>query len=54
MICCKNIVKKIADKYKIKVGEVKKLIPNLGNKICTSLQKSSVVFVIRNETDKNS
>ena len=25
--------KKIADKYKIKVGDVKKLIPNLGNKI---------------------
>ena len=24
---------KIADKYKIKVGDVKKLIPNLGNKI---------------------
>ena len=26
--CCK----KIGDKYKIKVGDVKKLIPNLGNK----------------------
>ena len=25
--------KKIADKYKIKVSDVKKLIPNLGNKI---------------------
>ena len=25
--------RKIADKYKIKVGDVKKLIPNLGNKI---------------------
>ena len=24
--------KKIADKYEIKVGDVKKLIPNLGNK----------------------
>ena len=24
--------KKIADRYKIKVGDVKKLIPNLGNK----------------------
>ena len=32
MICCQNIVKKIADKYEIKVGDVKKLIPNLGNK----------------------
>ena len=26
------IVKKIADKYEIKVGDVKKLIPHLGNK----------------------
>ena len=24
--------KKIADKYKIKIGDVKKLIPNLGNR----------------------
>ena len=24
--------KKVADRYKIKVGDVKKLIPNLGNK----------------------
>ena len=32
MICFQNIVKKIADKYDIKVGDVKKLIPNLGNK----------------------
>ena len=32
MIYCRNIVKKIADKYDIKVGDVKKLIPNLGNK----------------------
>ena len=32
MIYCRNIVKKIADKYEIKVGDVKKLIPNLGNK----------------------
>ena len=30
MICCQIIVKKIADKYEIKVGDVKKLIPNLG------------------------
>ena len=27
-----NYCKKIADKYEIKVGNVKKLIPNLGNK----------------------
>ena len=32
MICCQNIVKKIADKYEIKVSDVKKLISNLGNK----------------------
>ena len=45
--------KEIADKYEIKVGNVKKLIPNLGNKTkyVTLLQKSSVVFVFRNETD---
>ena len=27
-----NYCKKIADKYEIKVGDVKKLIPNLANK----------------------
>ena len=27
-----NYCKKIADEYKIKAGDVKKLIPNLGNK----------------------
>ena len=32
IICCQTIVKKIADKYEIKVGVVKKLIPNLVNK----------------------
>ena len=32
MICCQNIEKKIPDKYEIKVGDVRKLIPNLGNK----------------------
>ena len=30
-ICCRNIFKKIADKYEIKVGDVKKLIPNFSN-----------------------
>ena len=51
-----NYCKKIVDKYGIKVGDVKKLIPNLGNKSClrSSLQKSSVVFVFRNKTDLNS
>ena len=27
-----NYCKKIADKYEIKVGDVKKLVPNVGNK----------------------
>ena len=31
-MCCHNIVTKIADKYEIKVGDVNKLIPNLGIK----------------------
>ena len=47
-----NYCKSIADKYEIKVGDVKKLIPNLGNKTryVSSLQKSSVIFIFRNET----
>ena len=32
MRCCQIIVKKIAYEYRIKVGDVKKLIPNLGDK----------------------
>ena len=32
VICCQNIVAKIADEYEIKIGHVKKLISNLGNK----------------------
>ena len=32
VICCQNIVKEIADKCEIKVGDVKKSIPNLVNK----------------------
>ena len=32
MKCCQIIVKKIADEYGIKVGDVKKLIPNLNSK----------------------
>ena len=32
MIIQSGYCKKIADKYGIKVGDVKKLIPNLGNK----------------------
>ena len=43
----------IADKYGIKVGAVNKLVPNLRNKkkYVPSLQKSSVVFVVRNEIE---
>ena len=33
MTCCQIIVKKIADEYGTKVGDIKKLIPNLGDKI---------------------
>ena len=40
--------KEIASRFKIKVGDIKKLIPNLGNK--TKYVTSSVVFVFRNET----
>ena len=34
--------KKIADEYEIKVGDVKKLIPNLGNKINNVLHYKSL------------
>ena len=40
---------KIAGKYKIKVGDVMKLIPNLGNKTNYVLHYKNLVF--RNETD---
>ena len=44
--------KKIADKYEIKVGDVKKLIPNLCKKTNYVVhEKSSVAFVFRNEID---
>ena len=32
MTCCQIIPKKITNEYEIEVGDVKKLIPNLGNK----------------------
>ena len=52
MTFCQIIVKKIADKYRIKVGDLIKLVPNLGSKTnCHSLQISSVVLVFRIETD---
>ena len=35
-----NYCKSIADKYDIKVGDIKKLIPNLGNKL-------SMCFIIK-------
>ena len=43
----------IANKYGIKIGGVNKLVPNLRNKekMCCSLQKSSVVFIIRDKTE---
>ena len=39
--------KEIADKYGVKVGDVKKLISKFEkqNYLCASLQRSSVVFV---------
>ena len=40
----------IADKYGIKVGGVSKLVPNLRHKkIHSSLQKSPILFFVRNE-----
>ena len=48
---CSNI----ADKYEMKVGGVKKLLPNLGNKnkyVCRSLKKSLVVFITRMKLTK--
>ena len=46
----------IADEYGIKIGGVNKLVPNLVNKSKYVLyyKKSSVVFIIRNETDESS
>ena len=47
-----NYCSSIANKYSIKIGAVNKLVPNLVNKskyIHSLLQKSSVVFIIRNE-----
>ena len=44
----------VANKYGIKVGGVNKLVPSLRDKIkyvCSSLQKSSVLFIIGNEVD---
>ena len=42
----------ITNKSGIKIGGVNKLVPNLRNKkICFSLQKSSVVFIIRDKTE---
>ena len=50
--------RKIADKYEIKVGDVKKLIRHLGNKTKYVLHYRNlqlyIIYVFRNETDKNS
>ena len=41
-----------ADKYGIEIRRVNKLVRDFGNKkICHSIQKSSIVFVIRNEIE---
>ena len=41
-----NYCKKIADKYEIKVGDVKKLIPNLGNKTKYALHYRNLQFYL--------
>ena len=42
----------IANKFGIKIGGVNKLVPNLRNKkTCCLLQKTSVVFIIRDKTE---
>ena len=51
-----NYCKSIADKYQKKVGDIKKLIPNLGNKtryVVHYRNLSSVVFIFSNETNKD-
>ena len=50
-----NYRKKIADKYEIKVGDVKTLIPNLGNKTNDVVYYRNLqLFVFSNATDENS
>ena len=52
MTYCQNILNKIGDEYGIKVGDVKKLIPNLGNKTNYVVHfRNLVVLVFRNEAD---
>ena len=48
--------KRIADEYGIKVGDVKKLIPNLRNKAKYALHYRNIqlYFIFRNKADKNS
>ena len=52
MKCRQIFVKKIPDEYEIKISDVKKC--GKQNQFCASLEKSSIVFILRNETDKNS
>ena len=42
MRCCQIILKKIADKYGIKVGDAMKLKPNLGGKTNYVLHYSNI------------
>ena len=55
MICCRNIVKRTVDKYEIKDGNVKKLIPNLGDKTNDVVDYRNLqlteIFVFRNEVN---
>ena len=46
-----NYCKKIADEYRIKVGDVKKLIPNLGDKTNYVVHYRNLQFYFRNETN---
>ena len=47
---CQIIVKKHTNKYRIKVGDIEKLVPTIGNKskLNSSLQKFVVVFFTGN------
>ena len=43
----------IASVYNITTGTVKKLVPNLMNKLCDSLQKQATISRVRNEIKEN-
>ena len=46
MTCCQIIFKKIADEYGIKVGNVRKLIPNLCDKTNYIVQYKNLQFYL--------